>query len=139
MKSPVALQPKSEGRAVWGGRQKRLVRIGDQQNQVCGLKKIGLVANGVGFGTRALANSGGIQQPNHQAIDQPLLFQMISSCSGNIINQGELSVGQRVEQRAFAGIGWSEDGHRGGTQRASSSPSARTKTINCQDLQLGQP
>ena len=47
------------GRSGGAGRN-NLVRIGDQQNQVCGLKKIGLVANGVGFESRTLANSGGI-------------------------------------------------------------------------------
>ena len=86
------------------------------------LKKIGLVANGVGFESRTLTDSGGIHQPNHETVGQPLLFQMISGCSGHIINQGELLVRQCVEKGALSGVGWSEDGHRGGRQQHIKSP-----------------
>ena len=117
MDASVALQPNLESQIVWGCGQKCLVWIGHQKNQVCVPKKLGLVANGVGFESRTLPNSGGVHQPNHQAIGQPLLLQMISGCSGHIVNEGELLVRQCIEEGALSRIGRSKDGHRGGRQQ----------------------
>ena len=117
MNAPVALQTYLEIQAVRRPGQERLVWIGHQQDQICLLKKFRLVANGVRFESRTLPNSSGVYQPNHQTIGEPSLFQMISGCSGNIINKGELLICQCVEEGAFPCVRWPKDSHRGGGQQ----------------------
>ena len=70
-----------------------------------------LHAHALGLGI-AVSQAGGIQDPDGGAVYRDDLLQYIPGGAGLVGDDGLLAAGQGVEQRAFAGVGLSDDGHR---------------------------